>query len=243
MSGPSIVQSDQQAPATSSQVALPLAASPSVGNILLAFCSYSQFGGTRTIGTPSGWVKQSDNTGAGGDSGDSQAVFTRVVQAGDGTGPYTFPLTESSTDNTSGAIYELSGASTTSPVNQIAFASDGGATTQPTASVTPSVLNCLALAGWSSDSNATETALTTGWTLDQSATGTFHTTFSAHQNALTSDTTTAISATLTITSSGAAISTIVLIAPASAGAAGSVPVLMAARTEVISRASGRVIRR
>ena len=216
MAGPSVVQVTGYPPTSGSTIPFTFGTVPSVGNVLVAFCAYSQYQATRTIGTPSGWVKVDDQT-----SGMySMATFTRVVQSGDSTG-YTFTIS-SGGDNTAGALYEVTGASTTAPVN--AFASSlfgsGNGNTCLTAAVTPSVVYCLPLAGCDYDDQFTALgSVSSGWTNDIADLGANHTILSAH-GPVTTDTVTAVSNTWTLTgSSFEGLTEIVLIAPSAAAVA------------------------
>ena len=184
----SIVQDTGQSPASSATVAFTLGSTPTVGNVLVAFCSWNA--GGRTISTPSGWVLTETVINAG-----SQAIstFWRVVQGGDGTS-WSFTVnTSGGNDYTSGALYEITGASTVAPVNQYGFATYGTATgTFASGTVTPTVLSCLPLAGWTTDNGQTFSSITSGWNEDLSEGSAYHTTFAAHQTAVTTDTSTAV---------------------------------------------------
>jgi hypothetical protein len=106
-----VQKADQQA-AASANVAFTLGSAPTAGNILVAFTDYSQFTNARTVGSASGtWTKIFDVTSA---SSDSMAMWWHLVVGGDGTG-WTFPISGATSDNTSGELYEVSGASTTAP--------------------------------------------------------------------------------------------------------------------------------
>lgn len=105
------------------------------------------------------------------------------------------------------------------PVNQHGSSHyDTVATVLATASVTPSVLNCLALAATTFGANGdTLSSVSGGWTADASDASTYHGTFAAHRNALTTDTSTAISNTFTVGTSTQAVTEILLIAPSPGG--------------------------
>ena len=102
-----VVQSTQAPPANASTITFTLTAPPEPGNLLVAFCSYSQHINARTIAAPSGaWATVDNNTNA---NTDSLATFTHPVQQGDGAG-WVFTVSGASTDDCSGVLYELSGA-------------------------------------------------------------------------------------------------------------------------------------
>lgn len=90
-------------------------------------------------------------------------------------------------------------------------------TTFTTASVTPSVLNCLALAAVTPDSTVALSSVSAGWTNDISETGGYHGIYAAHKNALTSDTSTAISNTFTVGANDQGVTEILLVAPSPGG--------------------------
>ena len=230
MAGPSVVQFIGYPPTSGSTIPFTLGSTPSVGNVLVAFCAYSQYQTARTIATPSGWVKVDDQT----TSNWSMATFTRVVVGGDGTG-YTFTIS-SGGDNTAGSLYEVTGASTTTPVNQFLHNFLPGTTTTsyPTAAVTPSVLSCLPLAGCDYDGKFTAYgSVTSGWTNDVADLAANHTILSAH-GPVTTDTVTAVSNTWTVAGSGGqGLTEIVLIAPAAA----AVVFTQKVTTQAVKRAS------
>lgn len=205
----SIVQDTGQAPANSGTVSFTLGSTPAVGDVLVAFCSWNAF--DRTISTPSGWALTETVINA-----NSQAIstFWHVVQSGDGTS-WSFTVnTAGGNDYTSGVLYEVTGASTAAPVNVYAGATYGTATgTFATASVAPTVLGCLPLAGWTTDGGQTFSSVSSGWAEDLSEDTSYHTTFAAHQTANTTDTSTPVSCTLTITGTDVGASQILLIGP------------------------------
>lgn len=223
ITGLAVVQS-APAPDTnpSGAVSFTLGLAPVPGNVLFAFCAYSQFAGANTITTPSGWTKIDDWT----QSFDSQATFWHVVQQGDGIS-WSFTVSVAS-DATSGVMYEVQQANTAAPVNQhnhALIASGGTATTGPSA--TPSVIGCLALSAVTMDDQTLSvSSVSTGWRNDQAATGHYHGSYGAHRISLTTDTTTAVSNTWTWGSSaaGPGVSEIVLVAPKPA----SSPLLLSA---------------
>jgi hypothetical protein len=87
-----------------------------------------------------------------------------------------------------------------------------------TASVTPSVIGCLALAACTFGSNGnTLSSVSGGWTGDVFEDGTYHGTYAAHRNALTADTSTTISNTFTLGTAAQGVTEIVLIAPSPGG--------------------------
>jgi hypothetical protein len=216
----SIAQKTGQQAQQSGTVAFTLGSTPTVNNVLLAFCSYSQYSNSRTITTPSGWTKFQDNTGSAASGNvDSMAIFYRVVQSGDGTS-YSFTISDAG-DNTSGSLFEITGASTSSPINGSAVGQlTAPITSEASPSVTPSVIGCLAFAAVACD-NAGDVdgaaTVSAGWTVQDTEDASYHATYVATKNSLTTDTTTAMSCAFTIASSqsgdGGVIYT-VLIAPA-----------------------------
>ena len=161
---------------------------------------------------------QDADTGAGNSSNDALATFYYVAQPGDPAGPWTFTINSTGgNDWGSGILYEITGQDATTPVNQAAAAAYGGGTNPfTTSSVTPSVLNCLALSGLTTDGPQTVSSLSSGWLLDQAAATGYHSSYGAHRRLLTADTSTAISNAFTLGGTDAGSSEILLIAPASA---------------------------
>lgn len=187
-----------QAPITSGTVVFTLSTVPQAGNVLIAFCAYSQFSLARTITTPAGWTKFDDNTVIN----DSIACFWYVVKYGD-SGSYTFTISDA-TDNTAGALYELTGANTANPIHKFINTKPAAGTinTSTTGSLTPSTWGTLALAALGADSNlGTFSSISAGWTEQANEQGGFHPLWSASRNALTADITTAINTTFTMASS------------------------------------------
>lgn len=194
----SVVQATGQPPSggSSSSVSFTLDNTPVPGNLLVAFCAYNS--GTATLTPPAGWSPAVDNQ-SNGASSDALAVMTHVVQAGDGK-PWSF--TTGGSPYTSGGLVEITGADTTAPVNQHAIANISGAFSNPSPSLTPSVLGCLALSCWMFDSFETFSSVTGGWTQQVSSsyvTGNYIVSSTASRDALTGDITTAISCTFAVT--------------------------------------------
>jgi len=183
MPAPSYVQS-AGSPAGSGNAAFTLVSSPTAGNVLLAFVGYNS---SFSVSPPSGWT-QVFNINNG--SGVGLACWWHAVQSGDGT-TYTFTVTG---DYTSGELYEISGASASSPVNGYLT---GNGTTSPTSlpspAVTPSVLDCLPFAAVTNNNGDNIVSVTSGWTLLKE-TGNFHGGGAAYGPG-TTDTVTAISCT------------------------------------------------
>lgn len=215
--GPSITQSTKYSSGTgsSSAVAFTLTSSPTPGNILFAFISYSQFSIVRTITPPAGTWTKSDTLTVNTVSVD---VYWHLITAGDGTG-WTFNISGASADFASGVLYEISGANTAAPLDKHTIVAVNGSTLTTTAA-TPSVLNDLPLSCVATENGAGQgqsvVSMSAGWTLDQSAIPTYHPTFTA-EHTITTNTTTAISNTFTMNYpfDGNAVAMLELIAPAS----------------------------
>jgi hypothetical protein len=203
----SVVQHTGSPEATSAaSVAFTLGTTPVAGNILVAFCAYS-YPQSCTITPPSGSWHQVDKVAT---DPDGLAVYWYVVQSGDTSGPWTFGLSPSATK--SGEMYEVTGADTTTPVNQHLMA---GVSSNPQASPsrTPSILGCLALVCWAEDGGPTPSGVTSGWTLDETRNGGYHSSYSASKNVLTADTTTAVTCTITFGGNDSGWAETLLIAP------------------------------
>lgn len=218
---PYIVQSASHSDGsgTSTSVPITLGTTPTVGNLLIYFGSFD-FNKTY-VGNPSGWTPIITNPYTNARAAMS-AVY-RIVQAGDGTS-WTMPQITTA-DTESGIMYEIGGQATSSFFNATATAGSASTvTSDASASVTPSVVGCLALAFFALDTaaggtQATDTAtITSGWAFDQRPYSDFHASWGTHRSLLTTNTTTAISATISPTSSSTNSSIILLIAPAGGGA-------------------------
>lgn len=184
-----------------------LGTTPVVGNLLVLVIMY--FTGDNPVITPSGWTLQhQDEAGQCGIT-----VFKRVVQAGDTTSWNVTVLTVA--DQNSGAMVEVSGQDTVAPFNQLLnHTNTVASTSNVSASVTPSVLSCLALSFTLTIGSMTAPAITAGWTaFDQNIASTFQPAVTSHKTALTADTTTAITNTVTGMSSAQNATTIMLMAP------------------------------
>jgi hypothetical protein len=199
--------------ASQTNMTFTLGSTPTVGNLLLFIPCY--YTGDDPVLTPSGWTLQGTNyepNQAG------VSVFTRIVQSGDGTSWNLNVM--SSADQNSGFLLEVSGQASTSFINKQGNSTAAGTPSSlASASVTPSVLNCLAIAAFlNTGSGGTDAAtFSAGWTKEQAAESTFQPAWLASRNALTSDTTTAISTTISSMNGGGldASSVILLIAPGS----------------------------
>jgi hypothetical protein len=214
MSDPAVVQSCKADPGVGASIAFTLSGSPTTGNILIAFINFGQFGVTRTVTPPDGsWVQVDTAT----QTFDSIDTWKRVVVGGDGTG-WTFTLNDAG-EFCSGVMCEVSNQDATSPINQHGTSKSSGTTSLATASVTPSVLNCLAISAQTQDNNsAAATTVGSGWTIIQTASsGSGRGGNLATKNVVTADTVTAISTTWTLTNSTETLSAIVLVGPTSSG--------------------------
>jgi hypothetical protein len=209
-----IATSGKVDPALTGSVVIPLDAAPSENDLLIAFINTGQFGSARTVSSPAAGFTQ---WGRSVQTNDAIDVWTRFAPAGAGTS-YTFGLSASD-EFASGLMYAISGADLVNPINNSsasAFSKSASTSSLATASVTPTVVGCLAISGFTQDSNGAGTTNSgAGWTEDKTAaSGSGRGGIIAHKDSLTSDTTTAISVTWTI-SSGAteALSVILLIQP------------------------------
>ena len=185
-----------------------LAAPPTTGNVLLAFVKYRGDGFTIAPPTGSYWTclaKIAANSV-------SLAVFTHQVASGDGQA-WTFPV---SGDNTSGEMYEITGAQNLAIwAGGGQFTTNVGAAAITTPASVPAVLGCLAFGSITDNNGTSISSVSAGWTL-LSDTGTFHGGGTAYQNVLTTDTSTAVDVTFTMGAASAAYCAVtVLIAPVS----------------------------
>lgn len=214
-----IVQTAQYAGASSlTTEAFTLPHTPTVGNLLIFIATW--WTGDGPLVTPSGWNLFSDYepTNKGG-----VAVFWRTVQSGD-TASWTLTY-DTVSDENSGFMLEIAGAVGGSPsFNQLANSTNASAATSlATGSVTPSVLNCLAIAVFVSVAagGSDGTSISAGWTKMQAAESSFQPGWLFGKNALTADTITAISTTISGMPSADPSSAIILIGPTAA--AGGTP--------------------
>lgn len=216
MPTPAVLQSAKTDPATGASVTITLGGAPTAGNVLVADINFSQFGTARTITTPSGWVKLEDVI----QTNVRHAKFWYVALPSDPAG-WAFTISEG-TQPIGGQLYEISGADTTAPI-----ASQHGSTASPSTtslagpSLTPNVLNMLALAAVTEDTNQIASfSVSAGFTVDQTSGGASgRGGKSASKNALTSDLVTAIQATwTTVSSADDCIASMVLIGPPAASA-------------------------
>ena len=230
----SIIQSVKYQPAATGNTIV-FTITPTEGNVLVAFCSYSQYSTARTISAPDGnWVKIDDETY----SYDSMAVFYYVVPASPAES-YTFTISGSN-EWRSGVCYEITGANTTWPINQHAANTGVSSTEITTPAVTPSIIGTLALSGADTDNPVTCSGVSVGWTLDQSAIPSYHATFGSSRDALTTDTSTPISNTFTFNaSSGGEVSAIVLINPENYSSSSSSSISVSSSSRSSSSSSSR----
>jgi hypothetical protein len=180
----------------------------SSGNLLIAISSGSSGSWT----PPTGWTQQFTKAA----SGNSPSLFLWTKTAtGSEPGSYSWTESNGTTEAINMGILNISGANTTSPINQSASNYQTSATTAAVTipSATPSVLSTLALAINTiqqlnpSNTSPPVTSLTSGWTgqfiavqIDGSNPGNisnnngYSALYVAAKNALTTDTTTGISA-------------------------------------------------
>jgi hypothetical protein len=216
-----IVQSavDTTAASNADPATVVFGATPTVGNLLII--SFAYFDPVGPPSPPAGFteIRKMEPTGC------ALVTYSRVVQGGDGTS-YAFQTVGD--DYASVIGYETSGQATVSFINQENTANNS-ATTHTTATVTPSVAGCLALAFVSGDEGsnggADAATISAGWTIDRRGYPNFHALYGAHRDALTSDTVTGINTTVSNLHNSDNTSHILLIAPA-AVAAGTTPLRM-----------------
>jgi hypothetical protein len=212
----SLVQQIQFSPGSQTNtITLTLPSAPTVGNVLIAACAYSQYANARTIGTPSGWTKWDDFSDT---NSDSLACFWHVVQAGDGT-TYSFPITGASTDWCNAILLEWSGVDTTAPINQHSIVA--GTSSYVATPVTPSVLSTqpLILITNGQAGGPYIASVTPGsWTNTTYGGSNYHGAYGAYSNSLTTDTTTPIAPTANMSASSGGIIELVLLAPTGSGA-------------------------
>ena len=224
MATPTIVQSTTCVPgATTNTMTVTFSTQPTLGNLLLLFFSFSQYGSTRAVTLPDSYWTTADSyngTGADGDGNDSLAIIWRIVRSGDGTS-YSFNLTNNGTsDWLSAVIYEISGASSSTPINQVSITDTNDSAPFTPPPLTPSVVGTLPFLAASSDYGPNSIAsITSGWTAGPSAAPSYHSTYLA-TGPLTTNTTTAIAPSITMTYQDSGLAALVLIAPGS----GSSPV-------------------
>ena len=215
----SIVQSTTYVPpGATDTLTLTLGTAPTIGNLFLLCFSFSQATNARTLVLPDAyWTTQSNYINTS-NSTDSLAVLTRTIRAGDTT-TVTFTLSDSGTaDWLSGVLFEITGANTAAPVNQLTAASVPGSSWWVPNPATPSVLGTLPFLIASSDygPNPLVSVSPTGWTNGPTAVGASGSTHSTDTatHTLTTDTITALAPTMTLTYQYAGVATLVLVAPA-----------------------------
>lgn len=188
-----------------------LGVSPTTGNLMPSGLGYFVAGAGPPI-TPSGWTVI--NNPENGDVG--LVTYYRVVQGGDGT---SWPFATTGDDIGAAAMAELSGQAAVGFIDQQSTASNSG-TTHTTATVTPSVIGCQALAFMSPDAGtgvgggADGATVSAGWTIIQRPYPDYHPVYLAKRDALTTDTVTGISVTFSNIHNVDNTSSIILIAPA-----------------------------
>lgn len=183
-----------------------LGSTPTIGNLMISCC---ETGSSQTLTVPTGWT-QIDSIA---DSGDRLSFAYRVVQSGDGAA-VTWTASGAA-DFVSVCVIEVSGQAAASFINQHNTAFNAGSqTTLATNNMTPSVLNCMAIAAFGHDHGGRADAYSTGWTRQELATPAFQACSLGTRDALTSDTTTGINVTCTLSSADHPfLATQILIAP------------------------------
>ena len=217
MTGPSIVQLAGSPGQTGENIVFTLDDEPAPGNILVAFCSYSQHSGDNTLTPPGDAWTLIDDVLDGGNGSDSLATYWYEVQDGDGK---TWTFEQSNTgDWASGGMYEVTVADTSNPVDQHGYLSyDTNTLTFATPSVTPSGDGELGLSAATIDYNLTELgSVSDGWTGDAISGLYYHQTWVASLDDLTSGGT-PVSNTFTASDNETVgVALVVLIAPAASG--------------------------
>lgn len=207
----SIVQTATNAGSSTSGTTLTVtfSSSPIPGNLLFVCCG----SGGSALTAPSGWTTI-DNTSD--TSSVYSGTFYRIVQSGDGTS-YTF--TRSGSPNYQSIVaWELSGVSTSSPINGHSITTVAPSTTSfSTTAVTPTVTGCFAISAFAQDENAGYVALTSvssGWanTLNSAPREAYQNTLCASLTSLTT-TLAPISNTFTTASNTSGIISLVVFAP------------------------------
>ncbi len=184
---PAIVQSISSGSGnqgTASSCIMTFGAAPTTGNLMIAGVVSSH-----TPATPTGWTAIDSVISAG----DRHSTFYRVAQAGDSA---TVTFTTAASDYNSGTMFEITNHNGIDQHSGTTMGAGGNDNVSP--SLTPSVIGCLALAFFSSDSQNGSYSITAGWNIDQtgnSTSGFFLTESGTHKTALTADTSTAITAT------------------------------------------------
>lgn len=210
-----IVRSASNSAAGSRSISVSMGGTPTNGNLLVFALGY--YTGVDPVSTPAGWTLQ----GLNDPSFAGLAVFTKVASGESSTLTFTNILAGS--DDLSAAIYEISGQAATGFVNQYGATNSSSAGSITTASLTPSVASCLALAFASPDETAAAGAqavtVSSGWTKDHAPWPDYHGLVAAHRNSLTSDTITPITNTFGAFSAttGPKVASALLIAPATGG--------------------------
>lgn len=183
--GPTVVQKAKYSSGSGYTTTIPLVlgSSPTAGNLMVAYVSYSQYSTTRTITPPSGWTLLDTYT----QTPESMNTYYRVVQPGDGT-TYTFTISVGN-DYGSGVIYEITNENNITPFNGHSATGSASSSSVSTATLTPSVSNTLALTGITTDnasvSGLAVTNLAPGFVLDESALPSYHATFASSFNVTT----------------------------------------------------------
>lgn len=157
-----------------------LSTNPIVGNVLIVSVLY--YTGDSPFLVPVGWVLQrKDESGQVG-----IAIISRIVQTGDGT---SWNLTVLSVaDQNSGFMYEFSGCAGAFINASGNFINTTSQTTNVGASVTPRVMNCLAISfGVTIGSTVTGASVSAGWNIDLSAASTFQPAIAIIRTSLTID--------------------------------------------------------
>src|SRR5579872_4415580 len=202
---------DAQSPATAesgaavTSLAATFGSTPTVGNLMFAIVVNHN---SSTVTAPAGWTNLDPQFG-GPTRNTWMQTYYRFVQAGDGkTYTWTFGTAISPTI----IIFEKAGVNASTPFNQHQGTNISTlGTVFSTASLTPSVLNCLPIAAFS-EPNTNSYTVKTGWTNSVFQPGA--SAVEVQNGPVTSDTSTPIQGQVTWGSSTAGVAYLVLLAPA-----------------------------
>lgn len=212
IAAPAIVQSAKAQPGGTGTAVNFSPSATVVGNVLVACIQNSEFGSNRTVSAPDGtWTNFRDTT----QNNVQMTVWWKHVTGS--ASAYNFSVSGTGEWH-SGVLWEVSGVSTSAPINASASDSFGspGQTAMTTTNATPTVLGTLALACVATDGAQALLSVSGGWTISQEARPSFHGTYGASRDALTSDTVTAINNTFTVTSAEIHVRATILLEPSAA---------------------------
>ena len=202
-----------QSSSVSATIPVTLGSTPTVGNLFFAASSYTQ---ASVATAPDGFWTAID-TSTSGPNSLSAATWWRTVRSGDTTGPYTWPVSLAA-NWVSGAMIEIVGANTTTPINahQAAYVTTVSSTiAAPT--VTPTINGTLGVVsittGWGSTVAESISSVPAGWDLTAQAVSQYRSTFVFTQHAPSAGTS-PVSFSANLSTPDVAIISMTLIAPA-----------------------------